>query len=156
MKSGHFWSFPGVTGQNIHRPEYKPIRHIVALALGRVKTDTQLKLRKPTIAIGYSLRMCARQVDSTNPGRSNLVFRLKPIAEAEMSNRLISHSLRLILSNRYVEGRSRYVTGLLPFILCIYCIGSLSQLETLNCTVLRRIWLRHAFVAFRTLHWIAI
>ena len=33
--------------------------------------------------------MCARHVDSTNPGRSNLVFRSKPIAEAEMSNRLI-------------------------------------------------------------------
>ena len=42
------------------------------------------------MAIGYSLRMCARHVDSTNPGRSNLVFRSKPIAEAEMSIRLIS------------------------------------------------------------------
>ena len=30
-----------------------------------------------------------RHVDSTNPGRSNLVFRSKPIAEAEMSTRLI-------------------------------------------------------------------
>jgi len=49
----------------------------------------QLKLHKPTMAIGYSLRMCAQNVDSTNPGRSNLVFRSKPIAEAEMSNRLI-------------------------------------------------------------------
>src|SRR6218665_3857555 len=50
----------------------------------------QLKLPKPTMAIGYSLRMCARHVDSTNPGRSNLVFMSKPIPEAEMSNRLIS------------------------------------------------------------------
>ena len=41
------------------------------------------------MAIGYSLRMCARHVDSTNPGRSKLVFRSKPIPEAEMSNRLI-------------------------------------------------------------------
>src|SRR6218665_3497487 len=51
----------------------------------------QLKLLKPTMAIGYSLRMYARHVDSTNPGRSNLVglFRSNPIAEAEMSNRLI-------------------------------------------------------------------
>ena len=36
-------------------------------ALGRVKTDTPLKLHKPTMAIGYSLRMCVRHVDSTNP-----------------------------------------------------------------------------------------
>jgi len=43
------------------------------------------------MAIGYSLRMCAQHVDSTNPGRSNLVFRSKPIAEPEMSNRLIVH-----------------------------------------------------------------
>src|SRR6218665_583526 len=43
------------------------------------------------MAISYSLRMCARHVDSTNsgPSRSNLVFRSKPIPEAEMSNRLI-------------------------------------------------------------------
>jgi len=41
------------------------------------------------MAIVYSLHMCARHVDSTNPGRSNLVFRSKPIAEAEMSNLLI-------------------------------------------------------------------
>ena len=41
------------------------------------------------MVIGYSLRMCARYVDSTNRGRSNLVFRSNPIAEAEMSNRLI-------------------------------------------------------------------
>jgi len=34
----------------------------------------QLKLHEPTMAIGYSLRMCARHFDSTNPGRSNLVF----------------------------------------------------------------------------------
>ena len=60
-----------------------------ALHMGRVKTDTQLKLHKPTMVIGYSLRMCARHVDSTNPGRSNLVCRSKPIPEAEMSNRLI-------------------------------------------------------------------
>ena len=43
------------------------------------------------MAIGYSLRMCAH-VDSINPGRSNLVFRSKPIAEAEMSNRLIKQT----------------------------------------------------------------
>ena len=49
----------------------------------------QLKLHEPTMAIGYSLRMCARHVDSTNPGRSSLVFRSKLIPEAEMSNRLI-------------------------------------------------------------------
>ena len=41
------------------------------------------------MVIGYSVRMCAQNVDSTNPGRSNLVFRSKQIAEAEMSNRLI-------------------------------------------------------------------
>jgi len=41
------------------------------------------------IYIGYSLRMCARYVDSTNPGRSNFVFRSKPIPEAKMSNRII-------------------------------------------------------------------
>jgi len=35
------------------------------------------------MAIGYSLRMCARHVDSTNPGRSNLVFRSKPIPEGK-------------------------------------------------------------------------
>src|SRR6218665_711308 len=59
-------------------------------------TSTQLKLHKPTMAIGYSLRICARHVDSTNPGRRNLVFRSKPIAEAEMMNRLIGkHVLKL-------------------------------------------------------------
>ena len=51
----------------------------------------QNPLHKPTMAIGYSLRMCARHVDSTSPGRSNLVFRSKPIAEAEMSNRLMAN-----------------------------------------------------------------
>jgi len=50
----------------------------------------KIKLHEPTMAIGYLLLMCARHVDSTNPGRSNLVFRSKPITEAEMSNRLIS------------------------------------------------------------------
>ena len=55
----------------------------------------QLKLHKRTTAIGYSLRMCARHVDSTNPGRSNLVFRSKPIPEAEMSNRLSLFVFRL-------------------------------------------------------------
>ena len=44
------------------------------------------------MAINYSLRMCARHVDSTNPGRSNLVFRSKPIPEADMSNRLIAET----------------------------------------------------------------
>jgi len=62
-----------------HWAGLKPIRRVM-----------QLKLHKPTMAIGYSLRSCARHVDSTNPGRSNLVFRSKPIPEAEMSNRLIS------------------------------------------------------------------
>src|SRR6218665_1409592 len=42
----------------------------------------ELKFHEPTMAIGYSLCMCAQNVDSTNPGRSNLVFRSKPIAEA--------------------------------------------------------------------------
>src|SRR6218665_1405651 len=37
----------------------KPIRGVM-----------QLKLHKPTMAIGYSLRMCARHVDSTNSGRT--------------------------------------------------------------------------------------
>ena len=57
-----------------------------------LKTDTlshATKVHEPTMAIGYSLRMCARHVDSTNPARSNLVFSSKPIPEAEMSNRLI-------------------------------------------------------------------
>ena len=55
----------------------------------------QLKLHKSTMAIGYLLRMCARHVDSTNPGQSNLVFRSKPIPEAEMSNPLIEPELAL-------------------------------------------------------------
>jgi len=54
----------------------KPIRRIT-------------QLHKPTMAIGYSLRMCAQHVDSANPGQSNLAFRSKPIPEAEMSNRFI-------------------------------------------------------------------
>jgi len=33
----------------------------------------QLKLHKPTMVIDYSLRMCARHVDSTNPGRSDCI-----------------------------------------------------------------------------------
>src|SRR6218665_437430 len=56
----------------------KPIRRVM-----------QLELHKPTMAIGSSLRICAQNVDSTNPGRSNHVFSSKPIPEAEMSNRLI-------------------------------------------------------------------
>src|SRR6218665_2673578 len=51
----------------------------------------QIKLHKPRMAVGYSLRMCARHVESTSPGRSNVVFRSKPIPEAEMSNRLVVH-----------------------------------------------------------------
>ena len=47
-----------------------------------IRRVTQLKLHKPTMAIGYSLRMCA----------SNLVFRSKPIPEAEMSNRLLGQT----------------------------------------------------------------
>ena len=58
----------------------KPIRRVMQL---------HVKLHKSTMAIGYILLMCARHVDSTNPGRSNLVFRSNPIPEAEMSNRLI-------------------------------------------------------------------
>ena len=61
-----------------------------------------LRTGKPTMAIGYILRMCARHVDSTNPGRSNLVglqvvFRSKPMPEAEMSNRLIPPIINLFL-----------------------------------------------------------
>src|SRR6218665_4228243 len=86
----------GVKPHVVVHTENQPIRDLVC-TLGRVKTDTkshmQLKLRKPTMAIGYSLHMCARHVDSTNPGRSNLVFRSKPIAEAEMSNRLIRRNV---------------------------------------------------------------
>src|SRR6218665_3048824 len=52
----------------------KPIRRVM-----------QLKHHKPAMAIGYSLRMCARHVDSTNPGRSNLVFRSKPIPRSSGS-----------------------------------------------------------------------
>src|SRR6218665_2968600 len=59
-----------------------------------VRRVMQLKLHKPTMAIGYSLRMCARHVDWANAGRSNLVFRSKPIPEAEMSNRLIACCIR--------------------------------------------------------------
>src|SRR6218665_3026718 len=72
----------------------KPIRRVM-----------QLKLHEPTMAIGYSLRMCARHVNSTNPGRSNLVFRSKPIAEAEMSNRLIRkcHPVRSAFLNPVVK-----------------------------------------------------
>jgi len=64
----------------------KPIRRVM-----------QLKLHKPTMAIGYSLRMCARHVNSTNPGGSNIVFRSRPIPEAEMSNRLLCCSTRFHL-----------------------------------------------------------
>jgi len=32
-----------------------------------IRKVMQLKLHKSTMAIGYLLRMCARQVDSTNP-----------------------------------------------------------------------------------------
>ena len=49
----------------------------------------QLKLHKPTMAIGYSLRMCTGHADSTNPGGCNKLFRSKTDTEAEMSNRLI-------------------------------------------------------------------
>ena len=59
----------------------------------------QLKLHKPTMAIGYSLRMCAQNVDSTNPGRSSLVvglFRSKPKAEAEMPLLQAKHTCRLL------------------------------------------------------------
>src|SRR6218665_3048057 len=43
-------------------------------SIGRIM---QLKLHKPTIAIGYSLQICAQHVDSTNPGPINVVFRTK-------------------------------------------------------------------------------
>src|SRR6218665_3025367 len=59
----------------------------------------QLKLHKTIMAIGYSLRMCARHVDSTNPGRSNLVFRSKPIPEAEMSNRHICKPILTVFAS---------------------------------------------------------
>src|SRR6218665_2886150 len=62
----------------------------------------QLKLHKPTIAIGHSLRTCTH-VDSTNPGRSvgvcvcvlysfyyiNKTFYLGQNRSRKMSNRLI-------------------------------------------------------------------
>ena len=69
------------------------------------------------MVIGYSLRMCAH-VDSANPGRSNLVFRLKPIPEAEMSNRLIVGALlaRVQLSFRAIVG-SRYCRRAIYFVL---------------------------------------
>src|SRR6218665_1121277 len=51
---------------------------------GSIHSVVQLKLYKPTIAIGHSLRMCIRHVDSTNLGRNNMYLGL----EAEMSNRL--------------------------------------------------------------------
>jgi len=63
----------------------KPIRRVM-----------QLKLHKPTMVIGYSLRTCARHVVSANPGPSNLVFRSKPIPEAEMSNRLMGEAYRAV------------------------------------------------------------
>src|SRR6218665_2979480 len=66
----------------------------------------QLKLHKPTIAIGYSLRMCAH-VDSTNPGRSNLVFRSNPIPEAKMSNRFIHNPGLLSVYEK--TGKSGYM-----------------------------------------------
>jgi len=50
----------------------KPIRRVM-----------QLKLHKPTMAIGYGIQ-----------GRSNLVFRSKPIPEAKILNRLILTLLR--------------------------------------------------------------
>src|SRR6218665_561581 len=46
------------------------------------------KLHKPTTAIGRSLRMSTRHVDSTNPGRSNKCIWVKTDPESEMSNRL--------------------------------------------------------------------
>jgi len=51
-----------------HRARSKPILRVM-----------QLKLHKPTMAIGHSLRMCARLADSTNAGRCNKLFRSKPI-----------------------------------------------------------------------------
>ena len=77
-KAGTFISGFDISCAQAHWVGSKPIRRVM-----------QLKLHKPTMAIGYSLRMCARYVDSTNTGRRNLVFRSQPIPEAEMSNRLI-------------------------------------------------------------------
>jgi len=51
---------------------------------GSIHSVVQLELHKPTIAIGHSLRMCTRHIESTNPGRNNMYLGL----EAEMSNRL--------------------------------------------------------------------
>src|SRR6218665_688238 len=45
------------------------------------------------------------------------------------------HSIRLILSCRYVKGGSCDVTRLWTFVLCVYCIGSPPNWENLNCTV---------------------
>ena len=62
---------------------------------GSGQTDplvVQLKLHKPTIAIGHSLRIRTRQVDSINPVRSrpNKCIHLGlSNPEAEMSNRRI-------------------------------------------------------------------
>jgi len=48
----------------------KPIRHVVAQAhwVGSkpIRNCQLTSLHKPTMAIGYSLRMCARHVNSTN------------------------------------------------------------------------------------------
>src|SRR6218665_1208658 len=50
----------------------------------------QLKLHKPIMAIGHSLRMCARLADSTNPGLCNKLFRSKPIRKLRCRIGLLS------------------------------------------------------------------
>src|SRR6218665_3374986 len=56
----------------------------LCMRAGSIHSVVQLELHKPTIAIGHSLRMCTRHIESTNPGRNNMYLGL----EAEMSNRL--------------------------------------------------------------------
>ena len=94
----------------------KPIRHVVAQAhwVGSkpIRTVMQLKLHKPTMAIGYSLRMCAQNVDSTNPDRRNLVFRSNPIAKAEISNRLIKNASVSVLPRTVKQQIDSFVVKL--------------------------------------------
>jgi len=46
---------------------FKPIRHVCAGALGRVKPTPLVA----PMASAHSLRTCTQHVNSTNPGRSN-------------------------------------------------------------------------------------
>src|SRR6218665_531799 len=93
------------------------------------------------MAIGYSLRMCARHVDSTNPGRSNLAFRSKPIAEAEMSNQLSLHS-SIICNFTF----SQHVPNLIRS-----SYFHLRRLRVIRCSVSSHVFtsIAHAFVCSR-------